>query len=53
MKNKTTELIPEYKGAMIVYCSCSICKQTMQYPTERPFNHCPYCGKKVVYKEEK
>lgn len=52
MAEETTELIPDYKGAAIVYCTCSNCKQTMTYPTERKYNFCPYCGKRVIYKEE-
>lgn len=48
-----TRLIPEYSGVSIVYCTCSNCKQTMTYPTDKAYNHCPYCGKRVKYDEQK
>lgn len=46
-------LVPEYSGVRIVYAVCSNCGQTVQYPTERPYNACPYCSAKIIYKEEK
>lgn len=47
-----TEIIPDFKGAAIVYGHCSNCGQPVQYPTERPYNFCPYCSRRVMYKEE-
>ena len=47
-----TVLIPDFKGACIVYAHCANCDQAVQYPTDRPYNVCPYCGKRIFYKEE-
>ena len=51
-ENEYTVLIPDFKGSYIVYSQCENCKQIVRYPTERPYNVCPYCGKRVIYKEE-
>lgn len=47
-----TVLAPSFKGSAIVYAHCENCGQPVQYPTERPFNFCPYCSRRVMYKEE-
>lgn len=47
-----TVLIPDFKGACIVYAHCANCDQPVQYPTDKPYNVCPYCGKRIFYKEE-
>lgn len=46
-----TELIPNFCGSYIVYAECANCGMTVQYPTERFYVFCPYCGKRVRYKE--
>jgi DNA-directed RNA polymerase subunit RPC12/RpoP len=47
-----TELEIGYVGMAISYGSCKNCGQPVQYPRDRPFNCCPYCGRKINYKEE-
>lgn len=34
-------------GSAITYAECPNCGQTVQYPTDRPYNNCPYCGRRV------
>ena len=43
-----TTIIPDYKGAIIVYGHCENCGQPIQYPRERPYNFCPYCNRRVM-----
>ena len=40
-----------FKGSQIVYAECKECKQPVKYPTDRPYNFCPYCGKRIDYEE--
>ena len=47
-----TVLVPDYKGVAIVTAHCANCGQPVQYMRERPYNFCPYCGRRVMYKEE-
>ena len=47
-----TALVPDFKGSQIVYAYCAVCRQPVMYPTERPYNFCPYCSKRVIYKKE-
>lgn len=37
-----------YQGVAIVYAECANCGQSVQYPTDRPYTLCPYCGKRAV-----
>jgi len=52
MTAEYTTFVTEFGGNYTTWATCSNCKQAVQYPTERPYNVCPYCGKRVRYKEE-
>ena len=47
-----TAIIPDFKGNAIVFGHCANCGQPVQYPAERPYNFCPYCQKRIFYKQE-
>ena len=32
-----------YQGVILTYATCERCGQTLTYPTDNPFNCCPYC----------
>lgn len=51
-EDEYTKLIPNFKGAYIVYAECQNCKMPVQYPRDYPFNACPYCGKRVKYNDK-
>ena len=53
MKRESTEVRVDFKGAYLLYGECQNCKQKFQTPAENRFNFCPYCGRRVKYKEEK
>lgn len=55
MTEETTRLIIEWGGNYVTWATCERCGQSVQYPTEKPYNACPYCFARVIYeqKEEK
>lgn len=42
-----TEFKILYGGSSVVTARCRKCKQSLNYPTDRPYNYCPYCGEKA------
>ena len=44
-----TTLVTDFGGNYVMYSHCDNCGQPVQYPTERPYSCCPYCGMKVIY----
>lgn len=46
---KQTKLVVDFGGNYVTYAHCAYCGQPVQYPTERPYNVCPYCGMRIIY----
>lgn len=51
-EEETTKLITDWGGNYVTWSWCENCGMPVQYPTEYPYNHCPYCGLKIIYKKE-
>lgn len=51
-ERKTTKLKKTYGGFAIMWTECENCGQSVQYPTDHPYNYCPYCKARVIYDGE-
>jgi len=49
MSEETTRLVIQFGGNYVTYSICENCGKPVQYPTEKPYNRCPYCGARVIY----
>ena len=53
MKRQETEFVIDFKGSYLLYAECQNCKNKVQSPEENRYNFCPYCGRRIIYKEVK
>ena len=51
-EEETTVFITDFGGNYVTWATCLNCGQSVQYPTERPYNVCPYCRQRIVYDKE-
>lgn len=51
-EEETTKLIPDWGGNYITYSWCENCGMPVVYPTDWPYNACPYCRLRVIYEKE-
>ena len=48
-----TRLLVDFSGNYVTYSHCENCGQPITYPTERPYNVCPYCTLRVIKEDKK
>lgn len=51
MPEVLTHMITKFGGSYVTWAECEVCQRPVQYPTERPFRWCPYCGSRIDYRE--